>query len=94
MQESPIFIKTDQMLVWLVQCTEKFPKSQRFKMAKRIEDAAFAFQEAIQAAARKRDRQSLSEADVLLAVLKRRLRMAKDKERVTGLFRVLWVVAA
>ena len=79
-QESPIFIKTDELLVWLVKLTEKFPKSQRFKMAKQIEDPGFAFQEWIQAAAKHRDRSLLINADVQLALLKRRLRMAMDLE--------------
>ena len=81
-QESPIFIKTDEMLMWLIRCTEKFPKSQRFKLAKRIEDAAFAFQELIQAAARGNDARALADADVQLALLKRRLRMAKSMELI------------
>ena len=59
MEESPIFVKTDQLLMWLVRCTEKFRKSQRFKMALRIEDPAFAFQESIQAAGKSKDRQWL-----------------------------------
>ena len=66
MQESPIFVKTDQMVLWLVRCTQKFPKAQRFKMAKRIEDAAFAFQELIQAAATMGRPERLTEADVQL----------------------------
>jgi len=52
-------------------------------MAKRIEDAAFAFQEAIQAAAKRKDRESLTEADVQLAILKRRLRMASEMKLIS-----------
>jgi hypothetical protein len=70
------------MLMWLVRCTEKFPKAQRFKMAKRIEDAAFAFQEAIQAAGKRQDSRSLTEADIQLAILKRRLRMASEMKLI------------
>ena len=40
MKESPIFIKTYEMLVWLLQHTQKFSKAQRFVMARRMEDAA------------------------------------------------------
>ena len=83
MDESPIFIKTDELLAWLVGCTQKFPKAQRFKMAKQIEDAAFAFQELIQAAAKKRLPELLTDADVKLALLKRRLRMAKQMDFVS-----------
>ena len=43
MQESPIFVKSFDMLVWLLEHTKKFPKHQRFVMAKRIEDAALSF---------------------------------------------------
>ena len=82
-QESPIFVKTDQLLMWLVRCTEKFPRSQRFKMAQRIEEPAFAFQESIQAAVKLKDRQHLIQADVQLSLLKRRLRMAQEMELIT-----------
>ncbi|MCG6538067.1 MAG: hypothetical protein L7F78_25965, partial [Syntrophales bacterium LBB04] len=39
-QESPIFIKTYDFTKWLLEHTIRFPKSQRFVMAKRIEEAA------------------------------------------------------
>ena len=78
MQESPIFVKTDQMLTWFIGCTEKFPKSQRFRLAKRLEDAAFGLQELLCAAAKKSEPGPLVEADIQLALLKRRLRMATD----------------
>jgi hypothetical protein len=34
MADSPIFAKTDDFLVWLIPQTLKFPKSQRFVLAK------------------------------------------------------------
>ncbi len=80
MRESPIFIRTDEMLAWLLRCTEKFPRSQRFRLGMRIEDAAFGFQEAIQAAVRKRSGKYLADADVHLALLRRRLRLARELE--------------
>ena len=43
MKESPIFLKSFETLEWILQHTAKFPKHQRFVMAKRIEDAALAF---------------------------------------------------
>jgi hypothetical protein len=39
MKESPIFIKTYEIMVWLLRHTGKFPRNQRFLMAKRIEEA-------------------------------------------------------
>jgi hypothetical protein len=82
MQESPIFVKTDQMLAWLMGCTEKFPKSHRFRMAKRIEDPGFAFQEHILAAVTTNRTDRLAAADVQLALLKRRLRMAHEMKLI------------
>lgn len=41
MKESPIFVKSFDFLKWLLGRTEKFPKSQRFFLAKRLNDAMF-----------------------------------------------------
>jgi hypothetical protein len=38
-RESPIFVKTYDFAKWLLEHTIKFPKSQRFVMAKQIEEA-------------------------------------------------------
>ena len=43
MKESPIFLKSFETLEWILNHTSKFPKPQRFVMAKRIEEAALAF---------------------------------------------------
>ena len=43
MKESPIFLKSFETLVWLLDHTRKFPKHQRFVMAKRIEQAVLSF---------------------------------------------------
>jgi len=51
MQESPIFTRTFDMLVWLIPMTLKFPREQRFIMAQRVQHAALDFYEAITAAA-------------------------------------------
>jgi len=39
--ESPIFSKTFDLLLWISSHTEKFPKNERFRLARRIEDSAF-----------------------------------------------------
>jgi hypothetical protein len=44
-KESPIFVKSFETVLWLLEHTAKFPKHQRFVMAKRIEDAALSFQD-------------------------------------------------
>ncbi len=66
---------------WILQKTEKFPKSQRFFLAKRINDAVFEFYELITEAAMLRDGragQRLRRADVRLLRLRNYLRLALD----------------
>ncbi|MBN2527604.1 MAG: hypothetical protein JXR76_14515 [Deltaproteobacteria bacterium] len=45
MKESPIFIKAYETMVWVLQHTRKFPKEQRFLMARRLEDGFLNFYE-------------------------------------------------
>ena len=45
MKSSPLFVKTYDFAKWLLEHTNKFPKSQRFVMAKRIENAILDFQD-------------------------------------------------
>lgn len=42
-----IFTQTYDLLTWLLPQCERFPKSQRFVVTKRLQDAALDFQEAI-----------------------------------------------
>jgi len=39
MKQSPIFVKTYDLLVWLLGRTGNFSKNERFRMAKRVEDS-------------------------------------------------------
>jgi hypothetical protein len=67
MKESPIFSKAFDLLEWLLPMTDKFPKSQRFVLAKRVQDAALDFYAAITAAAIGSDkRRYLEQADIEL----------------------------
>ena len=80
MNSSPIFVKTYDLLKWLLPHTIKFPKSQRFLMAKRLEDAALGFYEAILRSGkvgRSRPR-LLREAYIELEKLRLYLRLAQD----------------
>jgi hypothetical protein len=75
-QESPVFAKSYDLLKWLLTATAKFPKQQRFVLARQIEDAAFALQRALHQA--RRDHAALAEADLALALLRAHLRLAFD----------------
>lgn len=81
MQESPIFVRTFDLLAWLLPVTLKFPREQRFVLAKRLQDAAFNFYEAITAAGLGANAgRSLAQADVELQRLKLYLRLSHRLE--------------
>ncbi|GAK51597.1 hypothetical protein U14_02842 [Candidatus Moduliflexus flocculans] len=85
MKESPIFVKTFDLLKWVIGHTEKFPKTQRFFLAKRINDALFDFYELIGEAAKIKERQIvlLQQADVRLQRLKHYFRLALELRYVS-----------
>lgn len=85
MNASPIFVKTYDLLKWLLPHTIRFPKSQRFLMAKRLEDAALGFYEAVLRSGKLGDSSPtlLREADIELEKLRLYLRLAKDLKLVS-----------
>ncbi|MGE0681975.1 MAG: diversity-generating retroelement protein Avd [Candidatus Binatia bacterium] len=71
MKESPIFLKSFETLEWILQRTQKFPKPQRFVMAKRIEEAALDFHDHLIGASKAREKMPmLAGADFHLERLK------------------------
>lgn len=84
MEESPIFTKTYDLLLWLIPATQKFPKDQRFVLAKRIQDTVFDFQEALIAAGMNNEKpRNLQSADVRLRQLQVYLRLSLDMKFIT-----------
>ncbi len=82
--QSPIFVKSHDLLIWLLQHTAKFPKSERFRMAKRVEDSAFAFYDLIARATKTRDkRRVLLEADLELDRLRLNVRLCLELKLLT-----------
>ena len=83
-QQSPIFSKTYDFILWLLNHTEKFPKNERFRMAKRLEDTAFAFYESLIGATHSSDkRAALTGADLELDKLRLYIRLSCDR-KLTG----------
>lgn len=79
-RESPIFAKTYDLVRWLLTHTDKFPKSERFRMARRLEDGAYALYDCLLLAARRQDRRRwLLEADLALDRLRLLLRLSHDR---------------
>ncbi len=80
MQESPIFVKTYDFAKWLLEHTIKFPKSQRFVMARRVEEAILNFYDCLLLAVKedKDKKGALQQASFELERLKHYLRLCKD----------------
>ena len=82
--ESPVFSKTYDLLLWLAGRVSQFPKEHRFRLARRIEDAAFGFHERLLLATRadspRTEMRLLLEADVELDKLRYYVRMAADPQ--------------
>jgi len=78
MQESPIFTRTFDLLMWLLPALQKFPKDQRFMLTARIHAAAFNFYEAIVAASLSKNKsRHLEHADSELQKLRLYLRLSQ-----------------
>jgi four helix bundle protein len=81
MRQSPIFARTYDFLLWLIPRTTKFPREQRFVLAKAAQEAALGFQEALIEAAlcgEPERHHALARADVSLAKVRFYLRLCQD----------------
>lgn len=81
MQQSPIFSKTYDLLLWLIPATTKFPREQRFVLAQTVQATALSFQEQLIEAGLSRGKgrqRALARADVDLTKLRFYLRLCQD----------------
>lgn len=81
MKESPIFARTHDLLLWLIPRTLRFPKEQRFVLARRLQDTALDLQERLLEAGLSKGHErkvALARADVTLAKLRYHLRLAQE----------------
>ena len=86
MQQSPIFVRTYDLLLWLIPQTTKFRREQRFVLGKAVQETALRFQEALIEAAmagRRGQQRALVRADVDLTKLRFYLRLCQDLELIT-----------
>lgn len=82
--QSPIFIKTEVFMLWLMQHTSKFARHERFRLAQHIDNAIFAFHEClVRAAHAENPREQLLEADVHLDRLRAYLRLAVELQHTS-----------
>ena len=82
MTESPIFVKTYDLIQWLMPKTLKFSREYRFALAVPIQEHAFAIQRWLIEAAKTEERRDvaycLRQADVELTLLRYKIRLSRD----------------
>lgn len=77
-QESPLFVKTRDFIVWLFQHSAKFPRQYRHTLTERLESSAMTFQRCLGRCLIARDSRALAEADFELWQMRQLLRIAHD----------------
>lgn len=79
-RQSPIFVRQQELLRWLLQAARKFPRDQRHLMAQRLVGLAFALEDALLAASLDRAAVSahLLAAERALAGLRRSLSLCHE----------------
>jgi len=84
-KQSPIFSKSYDFLLWLLNHTEKFPKSERFRLARRLEESIFLFYDMLLQATRTRSpRRLLLDADLELDRLRLYVRVSHARALLHG----------
>ena len=86
MKRSPIFVRTHDLLLWLLPQTAKFPREQRFALTQAVQQTAMGIQERLIEAGvhRGKDRLGLlQQADVELVKLKAHLLLCQDMGLLT-----------
>ncbi|MBI9043577.1 MAG: diversity-generating retroelement protein Avd [Anaerolineaceae bacterium] len=79
MSQSPIFIKTESFMIWFFQHTAKFPKHERFRLAKRMDDALFEFHSNLLISSKQLNKlPTLKKADAELDKLRTYLRISLE----------------
>ena len=84
---TPIFVKTHDFILWLLERTQRFPRRLRHSYTIRLENTAFDFEKAILMANQHRNERRLhwlNEADGHLACLRSLLKYAYDLELLAG----------
>ena len=86
MNESPLFVRTYDFLLWFIPQVQKLPRIHRFGLAERIQRLALDFQDAIVAAGKSTGtprREKLALADIQLEQMRVWIRFARDMQLIT-----------
>jgi len=86
MNESPLFVRTYDFLLWLIPQAQKFPRVYRFTLSERVQKLALDFYDSLVAAGKSKSgarRERLGEADIQLEQLRIWLRYSRDQKLIT-----------
>lgn len=86
MNESPLFVRTYDFLLWFIPHVQKFPRIYRFTLSERLQRLALDFQDTIIAAGKSNSTQRknhLQSADIQLEQLRIWIRFARDNNLFT-----------
>ncbi len=79
MDESPLFVRTHDFLLWLLPQVQKFPRAYRFSLSERIQRTGMDFQDHIIAAGKSKNEERrawLKKADIALEQMRFWLRLS------------------
>jgi hypothetical protein len=84
MPDSPIFARCDELVLWVLRATVKYPRPYRAALGKATQEAVLLLQRQLVAAARRKDkRQALQAADEALHELRLLLRQGQALDLLT-----------
>lgn len=84
MKESPVFSKTYDLLLWFNNHTKHYPKHERFRLARRMDDLVFSlYEQILEASIGKNKIGSLFDAGLTVRKLTVLCRLAKDSGVMT-----------
>lgn len=84
MPDSPIFARCDELVLWVLRATVRYPRHYRAALGKATQEAALLLQRDLVAAARRRDQRSaLQAADEALHELRLLLRQGQALSLIT-----------
>ena len=86
MNESPLFIRTHDLILWMIPHAQKFPRAHRFGLGERVQRVLLDFQDSLVAAGKSKAetrREFLGTADIQLEQLRGWIRISRDFDLLT-----------
>jgi hypothetical protein len=86
MNESPLFVRTHDLVLWMIPRVQKFPRVHRFGLGERVQRLVLDFQDSLVEAGKSRSearRASLHRADIQLEQLRGWIRISLELDLFT-----------